>query len=286
MHPLFKTVIQPYLRNPLGVLELRRRWRDETRFDTPFVFVLGPPRSGSTLLHRLLLNHPKIVGFENETALFSWHPVHEYRRFRSYVERPAYDAAYAETQSLAGFADALFRNSLDLPEGGRFVEKTPNHAKYLAYLLDRFPQARFILTMRDPRDTFCSGRSAGNIPQAKKPARHIEYFRKTVMPYLAARDTHADRVMLVRYEEFTRRPGEFLSEIMAFIGLDADVEQQLSVDKSGGDQRSERKPFTRLAQPITPATVGRWRDEMSAEEQAIFARELGPMLKELGYDAS
>jgi hypothetical protein len=75
---LFQNVRHPlkaYLRNPHHIIEnVRWRWAPSTSSDR-HVFVVGAPRSGTTLLQILLGNHPACCTWEAETAVFTWQNV-------------------------------------------------------------------------------------------------------------------------------------------------------------------------------------------------------------------
>lgn len=272
----------PYLRQPAEIFRNFRRWRSTERVDTPFVFILGPGRSGTTLLDRILLNHSRMRGFPIQTKIFSARPIHDYARFSHYLSQDVFDRALAQSQSLAGFLSAIHTLSFDLPSGGYFVEKTPEHAIHLRYLMDRFPAAKFLFTLRDPRDAFCSGRKDGFIPQAAAIPGYLHYLEKTVEPMLRLAEPDKQRLHIVRYETFTQAPLEQLQRLMAFLNLSGEEEQQLAPAAPGEDWRAGDEQFARLTQPVSPATVGRWQTQLSSEEQAAF-RQRNDLLSQLGY---
>ncbi|WP_158243224.1 sulfotransferase family protein [Acidimangrovimonas sediminis] len=273
-----------YAKNPSQILANIRRWKSPQVDQFPFIFVLGPPRSGTTLLHRILLNHSKIVGFSEETGSFSPRSVYDYERFKHFLNKDAHTKALATTSSMAGFFSEFHKLSLDLPAGGRFVEKTPQHAIYLSYLMSRFPQAQFIFALRDPRDTFCSGFSAGNIPQARHVEKHARYFQSCVAPLIALHDMYHSRVCMVKYEDFTRTPRGEVGRIMKFLKLSGEEDFQLSRRAVSSDDRAHKAEFQRLARPITPATVGRWKTEMSKKQVSVYQKIAGDSLSYFGYE--
>lgn len=274
----------PYVRKPLEITRNFRRWRSAERVHTPFVFILGPGRSGTTLLDRLLLNHSRMRGFPIQTKIFSARPIHDYARFQHFLTRDVFDRALAESGSLAGFLSAIHTLTFDLPEGGYFVEKTPEHAIHLAYLMDRFPAARFVFALRDPRDAFCSGRKDGFIPQASAIPGYLDYLGATVRPMLDLSENEKTRLHVVRYEEFTRSPLAEMQRLMGFLGLPGEEERQLAPTAPTEDWRAKDKQFARLAEPVSATTVGRWRDQLGKDEQAAFHQRGGKLLRQLGYN--
>ncbi|MBW6417909.1 sulfotransferase [Celeribacter sp. PS-C1] len=280
MHP----VVKSYLKRPDFMLKTAVRWYASETSDLKTVFVMGPPRSGTTLLQRLILNHSKVFGFPLETNIVSPRPIFDYSRFADYVPEEIYKSALADSRSLIGFFDLLHRRSFpDRPEDSWIVEKTPQHARNLAYILNRMPEAKVVFVVRDGRDTLCSGRSAQNIPQANVLSSHAAYYNACVFPLMNLKEG-ANRVKLVRYEEFTASPERQLSDICRFLGLEPELETQLHPSQASDDKRAGEKAFERLGQAITPATVGRWRTEMTPEEIAEYKKIAGRSLAFLGYE--
>lgn len=279
-------VAQEYLRNLIDIPKMMMRWQAQETSNLPAVFVVGPPRSGTTLLNRILLNHTKLFGFPLQTNLFSPRSIYSYKRFSHYVSEDIYQKALDESKSLVGFFDKLHRLSFpDLPDDGWFVEKTPQHARHVNYILPRMPKAKVVFVVRDGRDTFCSGRSGQNIPQSNDLKKHAQYYNDCVAP-LNTLTEHSDRVHVIRYEDFTAAPEEGLEQIMSFLGLEAEPDRQLAPSNTTDDERAGRKPFERLSKAITPATVGRWRKELNASEIAQYNAIARESLKILGYPIS
>lgn len=270
-----------YARHPHHVVAQVQRFRRSRPHAGRFVFVMGPPRSGTTLIHRLLLNHSHLEGFSYETSIISPKPIFDPARFTHYVDAHVHAQALAQTRDLPGFFARLHELALPAPPpGGWFVEKTPQHARRLRFILDMFPAARVVFCVRDGRDTFCSGRAAGNIPQARDVARHARYFDACMAPYFG---TAPDpRVRLLRYEDFVADPWPQLADLMRFVDLEAEPGQR-DTARTGRDARAAHKAFDRLSKPIDAGTVARWRDEMTPEEIARYERIAGPALDRLDY---
>jgi hypothetical protein len=276
-------MVDSYIRKPGDILRNRRRWTDPETSDLPVAFILGPPRSGTTLLNRVLLNHSAIRGFPVQTNIFSPRSIYDLKRFSHYADPSITARALTETRSLSGFFARLHELSFpDLPQDGYYLEKTPQHARYLSHILRHLPKSKVIFAVRDARDTFCSGRSAQNIPQVRSVPVHARYFNSCVDPVRGLLSNH-ERILVVRYEEFTAAPEAGLTRIMGFLGLDPEMENQLAPSNEAKDWRAAEKAFERLNQPITPATVGRWRNEMSTEEMAAYRRIAGKSLELFGY---
>ncbi len=158
-------------------------------FDQRACFVAGAAKSGTTLLVSLLDSHPELLVMPQDTAYFatvltkygsrgrraqfdyltkeSWTNVlfgFQARRgkqdyagfpkqaFLETFERTAFDPANA-TRDLLVLMMESYAKVLGLPleRVKRWVEKTPANRNYIPAIFTRFPQAKLLVTMRDPR---------------------------------------------------------------------------------------------------------------------------------------
>src|SRR5256885_15087355 len=158
-------------------------------FDQRACFIAGPAKSGTTLLVALLDSHPELLVFPQETAYFptvltkygprgrraqfdyltkqslsnvlfggppKWGK-HDYvdfpqQKFLETFERAAFDPVNAGRDLLVIMVEsyaAVLGISLDHIK--RWVEKTPANRNYVPAIFSRFPQAKLLVTMRDPR---------------------------------------------------------------------------------------------------------------------------------------
>lgn len=273
-----------YLQNPASLFKQIRMTQNKQVVDEPFIFVLGPPRSGTTMIHRLLLNHSAIIGFEEETAVFSSRSVEDYRRFSHFVSKDVYRDALKRSASLAEFCVELHTGGLPRSNGEFFVEKTPQHAIWMNYISARLPNAKFIFCIRDPRDTYCSARSSGVIPQSVNLKRHAHYFKKCVANMVDADSTIKERSFIIPYEAFVARPEYMLNRMSCFLGLAPEAGQQLQKLRYTQDARAGRPEFARLSHEINKKTVARWTREITLAEARAYSGIIEREMRFFGYE--
>jgi Sulfotransferase family len=131
----------------------------ECRLDRP-VFIVSPPRSGSSLLFRTLMQGPDAftIGGESHALIESVASLHPSERGWESNRLTASDATPEVVEQLAGrFRAALKDREGRSPAGPvRMIEKTPKNSLRVPFLAAAFPDACFVFLHRDPRETLSS----------------------------------------------------------------------------------------------------------------------------------
>ncbi|MDB5429267.1 MAG: sulfotransferase family protein [Caulobacter sp.] len=116
------------------------------------VFLVGFPRSGTTLLEQLLAGHPDITALEEGPTL-----AEPYADYMSTPEGLARLAALPEAEANTA-RDRYWETVRDLAgePGAVFLDKAPAGTLYLPLIARLFPDARILFAIRDPRDVVLS----------------------------------------------------------------------------------------------------------------------------------
>ncbi|MEZ5582500.1 MAG: sulfotransferase [Candidatus Competibacteraceae bacterium] len=256
-------------------------WRfPKNRSQKKHCFVIGAPRSGTTLLQIILAAHSKFGACEGETAVFTLQNLFDLRRRHGGLSATEITDLFNCSMDIVTFFDNLAEVILRRSGGARFVEKTPQHVFRLRNLTEWYPQAQFVNIYRDGRDCFCSAKNHPDVPQGVGVKRFASYWRKCILARL--RMGQHTRILDVKYEEFTAEPDKYTRKIMRFLG-EAFEPQQLDASIYGRDKRSYSKQFALIAEPVTIKRQNRWRAEMTDMEVAIFNKVAGEELRLLGY---
>jgi hypothetical protein len=130
-----------------------------------------------------------------------------------------------------------------------------------------------IVLVRDPRDVICSSK----IFWKRDFEESVRTLRGQFNQLINSHAGLAVRSHVVRYEELLNHPRDTLLAITNFLGL-----PEFS---SEFDHEQEARVFAQHGTSASPAeTIGRWRQEMSAEQIEIANRELAPFLTNFGYE--
>jgi tetratricopeptide (TPR) repeat protein len=236
------------------------------------VFIIGMPRSGTTLVEQILASHPQVFG-GGETKYFG-DALGETEEARGAIYPDV-----ASTMRGSDFADLGGRyiaESLRLARPGALhvTDKMPSNFLFAGLIHLSLPNAPIIHTVRDPVDTCLSCFSklfTGELNYTYDLAELGRYYRqyqllmahwKRVLP--------AGRILDVCYEELVEDVEGHARRIVAHCGLDWDPR---CLSFQDNDRPVRTASATQVRQPVYNSSVGRWRP---------YRAFLGPLLQELG----
>jgi Sulfotransferase family len=282
--------------------------RDETVYSRPQapVFVLGAPRSGTTLLYHMLLSAGGFAVFRAETHVFDllgprfgdFSKLRNRRRLlRQWLRSKSFqvsglDAARAEDLVLnqchgrGEFLRKIMGEIARSQRAERWAECTPDHLLYLPEIKKEIPDALIIHIIRDGRDVAVSAAKQGWFHPFPWD-RHREvlvaglYWEWVVGKGRMLGQRLGSDYCEVHFEELLNHPTETLATIGAFIGHDLDYERIRRVGIG-----SVSSPNTSFAEGEGFAPVGRWQEHLDPENKAGLEYLLGNTLTALQYPVS
>ena len=229
-------------------------------------------------MERVLHAHSALFSAQKETGLLS--PRNIFSRDHFGLSTEDNQSLFSQSRDVVDF----FTNAAKLMEsrngGQTLIEKTPQHILRIEFLVRHFPRSRFIHVVRDGRDAYCSSRKHPNV-RMNSSAAYAKYWKRCIDAGLAVRDNPI--VHTIRYEDFTTDPDKHLGAVMAFLGHDLES-TQIDATEVKADNRASFERHKRLAAPISNATVGRWRHEMTEAEIQDFVSIAGDELRAFQYD--
>lgn len=255
------------------------------------LFVIGPPRSGSTLLARMLGAHSRILapaephlltplahlGYYASVERAPYDPVISQGAIRELVRSlPGGEADYLA--ALRAYADALYGRLLEASGRGWLLDKTPAYALVLDFVAKLYPKARYVVLTRHPFAVWSSYVHSffdGDHAAAHRHNPLLERYVPALARFLREAPVAVQRV---GYEALVRDPEARMRELCAFLG--EGFEPGMVDYGAAGENRAAARglgdPITvaRETRPTT-ASLGRWAEEMAGEPGKVQqAREI------------
>ena len=226
-------------------------------------FLVGFPRSGTTLLDRILSTHSEVVTLEERENLTDL-----------YVEFGASDRALAGLETLATSELLTWRRRYwervrgELGGAARdtdlVVDKLPLNTILLGFIARVFPDAPIIFAVRDPRDVClsCFQQRFDLNPAMFQLLR----FETTVTYYDAVMNLGCEilqggclRYHLHRYERLVHEPRAALGDLLAFLGLDWE-EGVLEYQRTARERYTSTPSARQVVRPLYTDSIARWRN--------------------------
>ncbi len=241
------------------------------------VFIVGSPRSGTTLLDTLLTALPELQVFEERPTLSTVE--HEFPNLDRETDPARVIAArkrYFEiAASLQGAAN-----------GRRVVDKMPLHMTHMPVIQRLFPAADVVLVERHPADAVLSCFMANFSPNfAMQSYTDLSIAAQTYAAvfenFARARELLPLRVHEVRYERMIADLEGEMRPLLDFLGLpwrDAVLDNQASAARRTTVRTAS---YAQIGEPLYQRAVGRW--ERYAAHLAPVMPTLQPWISRLGY---
>ena len=246
------------------------------------VFLIGFPRSGTTLLEAVLDGHPRVVSLEEHELLTEG--VLQYMREPLDLE-PLLRASEGELQVLrAAYWRHVAAASVD-PTGKVFIDKYPLNTLKLPLIARLFPEAKILFACRDPRDVVlgCFRRRFtmnAAMYQLLTLTGATAFYDVTLQLADLARPRLGLAWHEVRYENLVDDLPSQLQSIAAFLGLEAVTGLEDFATRVQARERAT--PSTaQLAQGLNRSGLGHWRHYRTELEPILPA--LAPWVQRLGY---
>lgn len=261
----------------------------------PF-FIVGVPRSGTTLLTVMLNNHAEVFLDKKAIAIRTL-------RFRQRVEwaiknspeKQAYaiwreEAAKDErlfgflnwdllnpssSLTLGAFVTRSFADRAEANGKRYFGDKSPDAIERLPELLSLFPAAKLIVVVRDARPNVAS--------LVKRQYLDLRVAAQRWKDWNAAATAAADwlgpeRILSIRYEDLLREPEATLSGVCRFLGITFD---QTMLNLAGASATQSENAYVKKTLDVS--AIDKWKTSLAQADLVRIEKICGDWLVRLGY---
>src|SRR5579859_1835569 len=239
------------------------------------IFVGGSPRSGTTLVQRILDCHPEIYG--GPEFDFVPHIVDLFQEMRRSIQSGRIDVILDEESLIHAFRCllvALLSPKLQAEGVSYLSEKTPSNVLAFAWLEECAPEAKKILVLRDHRDVVSSMLEVGH-RQRRRQGRASWFVRDTVaaVDYMnqclkagTAFAENSSNCLVIYYEDMVSDPLATANEMYRFIGVRE--MDQLDLENEQFKAARNQESWVDWANPGTIAG-GVQKDRVGVAEQRL-----------------
>lgn len=218
------------------------------------IFLLSLPRSGSTLLQRMIATHESIATASEPWLLLplflGYRQGQVYSRTQQPYQAQAFhellsglpDGAATRSEAIRRFADTFYSAACGTRHS-HFLDKTPRYHLIAKDLLETFPDAHFVLLWRNPLAVAASCIETWGRGRFNLDLHRIDLY-DGLASLVTAAETHPERIVTLRYEDLVADPDRQLAPIFAHVGLapvpDASRRyRSIAIDGSLGDKKGE-----------------------------------------------
>lgn len=292
-------------------------------FDQRACFVAGQAKSGTTLLVALLDSHPELLVLPEETAYFptvltkygrrsrreqfdyltcdslsnvvfggpckwgkrdySYFPT---AKFYQLFEKRAFDPGNAQKDLLVLMLEA-YAETIGRPLGSvkRWVEKTPANRNHLPAIFSRFPGAKILLTIRDPRAILAAQIALEKTRQLRRFSVYYCISHWLEVAKLAARSLRGEdlRSFVVPYEKLVLEPAVWMEKVCSSLEISFDSATVLIPTKAGKFWQGNSAAETDFSQ-ISTEPLTRWQTDLSLDEVGWVEWHCREFMPLFGYE--
>ncbi|MEE2527278.1 sulfotransferase [Hyphobacterium sp. HN65] len=247
------------------------------------VFLVGFPRSGTTLVENVLAAHPDITTSDEAE-----------------LSAPLIEAAGDTPEDWLAFMEAMPEKRAALraaywegwtgakPGAGQvFIDKLPLNLAYVGLLSAVFPDAKFILSIRDPRDCVLSafkqrfGMNAAMFRMLTMPGAASYYDAAMLAGTRALDRVPPGQQRQVKYEDCVADLEGQTRQLVEFLGL-AWSDDVMAYREKAKARAISTPSASQVVQPVYDSSAGRWKD-YAGPMQGVRS-VLDPWAQRWGYE--
>jgi hypothetical protein len=246
--------------------------------ESQLIFLIGPPRSGSTLLTRMLGAHSAIhapeephlitplahLGYYERVAEAPYDPIISELAIRQLV-RALPDGESDYLDALRAYSDRLYGRLLAASGRSLLLDKTPAYALVLDFLVKLYPKARYVVLTRHPLAVWTS--VVGSFFDGDHETAHahnpiLERYVPAIARFLREAPVPHHHV---RYEDLVAEPEARMEALCDFLGIGFEA----GMVEYGRSEAGRSEAARGLGDPVTVAREQRpttaWLDRWTAD---------------------
>jgi hypothetical protein len=240
-----------------GPDRFRNMPRSRNRSERP-VFIVGMPRSGTSLVEQILASHPRIFG-GGEMNIINQYANGIQARLGAAAPYPSCLGAVTPTVLDEMASEYLAQLDILNQTAVRATDKMPHNFLHLGMIAMIFPRARVIHVTRDPMDTCLSiyFQAFNELHAYARDLSDLGYYYRSYEKLMAHWRRMLDiPIFDIRYEDLVTHADRWIPRLVEFCGVEWDERCLRFYDT---DRAVNTPSYEQVRQPLYSRSVGRWR---------------------------
>jgi len=282
--------------------------------DIPLFFIIGRPRSGTTLLRMLFESNPNVIIPPESPVILNLYK--KYQKLNNWKEKDIrdlvndlYEQRYFDVwlmdreeltekllkctgkNSFKSIIKILYLNypSLFPKQDIRLIgDKNPGYSLYIKKLYKLFPESKFIYINRDYRDNYLSLIKVNfEVPVVPLVVFRWKFAYKQ---FLKLQEKHPENFYYLRYEDLANDPVNNFKGVCSFLNIDFDPDvfdfhkRKDELEKAYAYDPSLLQVHQSLLKPINQSRIGTWKTKMTEKEIRSADQVAGKYAELAGYE--
>jgi len=265
------------------------------------IFLISQPRSGSTLFQLMLAKHQDIA-----TTTEPWIALHPIFALHGFGVSSIYDSALARKAVLeflkesgikkefyinqvGKFLNTIYNKAIEKQNKKYFLDKTPRYYYIIDELVEIFPEAKFVVLLRNPLAVLNSILTNWVKEDLSVLCWCIDDLISAPNKIVNTIEKNPDRCFVIKYENLVQQPDVILKQVSEYLGIEfykdmMNYENTLNLNWTFGD-----KTGIQNANGPTTNSIDKWKSGFRSSQNKIIAgsylNELGQnLIEKMGYE--
>tara|TARA_B100001250_G_scaffold384922_1_gene380198 strand:+ start:658 stop:2373 length:1716 start_codon:yes stop_codon:yes gene_type:complete len=248
------------------------------------IFIIGFPRSGTTLLDTILRSHPKVDVIEEKPIVNNFIELLNEQINFNFSNLKDLDQKLSEKMRIKYFD--ILSNYTKLENQKIYIDKMPLNIIYVGEIVRIFPDAKFILAIRHPCDcilscfmqSFSLNDSMANFTDLKSTSNFYNQVMILWQQYLRVLKV---KYHLIRYEDLVSNFDISVNQLLNFLDLEWSDSINKFYDLPKDRGKISTPSYNQVNKPIYSKSVGRWKNYENKFKEIYPIIE--PWIKKFNY---
>ena len=248
------------------------------------VFLVGFPRSGTTLLDTILRSHSKIDFVEEQPAVSNVMSFFKSNGYNEIINKKLPQQLLVKANEI--YISEFKKHLTNFESDNVYIDKLPLNIVNIPLIQILYPNAKFILALRHPMDTIFScwmqdfklNQAMANMVDLD---RIVDFYDVAMSTFKLCKAKYKLQVYEIKYENLLTNFNEETSALLKFLGLKWEPQVLNYRETALKRGRINTPSYSQVIQPIYKSAIYRWINYEKYLEK--YMKQLSPWINDFGY---